>query len=166
MKRNNKGATSSKKTHTRTFQPKQVVLIMAATCLLVASLTGNIVQCITYNKTNLEYNEQLSRLNNYRDLQNKQIKAAFEKCNNAKKTTESGTDDSIIRSIVKQTVRDSGTKYFNQYLNDYNLSQCYSVVYAILGRDDLVTFDSNDLYELSTDGQFSIKDTVFDGVKW
>lgn len=161
-RKNSRKKTSPKKT----FQPKRVILLMVATCLLAASLVGNIVQCIAYNKTSNEYNDQLSRLENYRNLQDKQIKAAFEKCNNAKKTTGTGTDDWFIQSVLKLTIKETGTKYLDQYLNDYNLSQCYSVVYALLGRDDLLNFDAHDLYNLSTDAQFNLKDTVFDEVKW
>lgn len=143
---------------------RAITIICLLVICLIASAAGNVTQFLDYQKLETENNDVSWRLNNYRELQETQIRAVKDSC--ATLNAETYNTSSVENQIVTYL-----SAYNSQLGKSYiitRISSCYGPLFLASGvafREDLETSEVDNMV-LEPGSNYEIREDAFDNVKW
>ena len=140
------------------------ITIVVLSVVLCVSIAVNIMQIVA--KSNLENTLDYDRvaLQNYRDLQERQIKYASNACHAARTSyDDKASTINLMRTLIGRY--DAYPELMERYVKDEALAQCYSSVFVLQGKPNIYLIDQDRMSAVSS-SPYVLKEDVFDEVKW
>lgn len=162
---------NKRKNTKRTIRKTKQILFVAGISILCASIVANIFQAKENISLAKQKDEDAISLQNYRDLQARQIEFVKNRCAvNYNKYGSEGNSDSNFREMMNVAVN-IAPRYINvdshafvkDLLFSYLQSICLDPVMVLLGEDDIYGDNLNYFTEW---GYFHFDDSDFDKVRW
>lgn len=138
---------------------------------IIATSIIFVVQCIFLIINGVNAINANIGLNNYRELQERQISKVIEMCNTSIANGISYNDD-VIRKVFMYFASGSGdnapAKINQQYLKDISLSYCRAAEFALYGVEDIDQrpFSTSDFLYGMDESPRRVTSESFDHIRW